>query len=408
MKWITMNKKTCLLSCIVLAAVMLSTACGAGPTATSTASSADTFREVLTIWHSYPVGSLEEKSLNQILDAYNASNQYVTVKASFIPSDQIQKNWDAQVAAGNGPDMFMGSSDNLGKESRTGLIAPIDGLVSGKLDGYSKMSIDGLTLDGKLYGIPAVSNVVSLYYNKTKIPAPPTTTQELMDLVKAGKKIVLYEDVYHSFGFFGAFGGALTDNNGKCIADQGGVADAMQYLIELKTAGKANNWDVFQTDGSKADSLFRQGQADMIINDTSVYRDYKSGLGSKLGVAPMPSNTSPATPISAPYGWFINPKSKMPQAAVDLALFLTNADVEKMFADITGAPPVRSDVNITDQNIKTLVDAFGAGYARPQAAWYDNFWGPFNDMVVQVIEGKSTPANGVKTACDAMNKANNK
>jgi maltose-binding protein MalE len=200
----------------------------------------------------------------------------------------------------------------------------------------------------------------------------------------------------------------LTDDTGKCIADHGGVADAMQYLVDLKNAAKTNGWDIFQADGSKAGSLYRQRQADMIIDNKSAYRDYKSSLASKLGIAPMPSNTSPATSISAPYGWFIDPKSKNTQAAVDLALFLTNADVEKMFADITGAPPIRTDVNITDQNVKTLIEAFRAGYARPQAAWNDNFWGPFNDVVTQVAEDKSTPAEGVKTACEAMNKANNK
>ncbi len=317
MKLINMNKKIWVLSCIMLAAVMLFTACGAAPTATSTSSSAEPFREVLTIWHSYPAGSLEEKSLIQILDAYNANNQYVTVKALSIPFDQIQKNWDTAVAAGSGPDMLMVRNDNLGKEARAGLIAPIDSLVSGQLENYSKTSLDGLTLDGKLYGIPAVSNVVSLYYNKNKIPTPPGTTQELMDLVKAGKRIVLYEDAYHNFGFFGAFGGILADNTGKCVADQGGIVDAMQYLVDLKAAGKTNGWDVFQTDGSQAESLFRQGQADMIIDDASAYRDYKSDLGNKLGVAPMPSNTSPATPIRTPYGWFINPKSKNQQAAVE-------------------------------------------------------------------------------------------
>ena len=411
-----MNAKRTILSCIMLAAVLLFTACGSSPTATTDDSiedtiedsvPPDTFREVLTIWHSYPTDSLEEKSLGQILDAYNANNQNVTVKAYYIPIDQIQKNWDTEVAAGNGPDMFMGPSDNLGKEARAGLIASIDGLVSGKLDNFSKASIDGLTLDGNLYGIPAVSNVVSLYYNKSTLPTPPNTTQELMDMVNAGKKIVLYEDAYHTFGFFGAFGGTLVDETGKCIADQG-VADAMQYLVDLKTAGKTNDWDIFQSDSSKADSLFRQGQADMIINDSTVYRDYKSALGNKLGVAPMPSNVSPATPLSSPYGWFINPKSENQQAAADLGLFLTNTDVQKMFSDITGAAPVRTDVNITDQNIKALIDVFSTGLARPQAGWFENFWGPFNDMVTRVLEGKSSAAAGVNKACQAMNKANDK
>jgi len=60
---------------------------------------------------------------------------------------------------------------------------------------------------------------------------------------------------YHNFGFFtGAFGGTLMDETGKCIADQGGFAEAMQYLYELKQAGL-----ISETDEGKANTMFMQG-----------------------------------------------------------------------------------------------------------------------------------------------------
>ncbi len=387
---------------------MLLTACATTPAAAPTAAPITASTVTLTLWHSYHTGGSEEKSLTLILSAYSAANPNVTVNVLAIPFDQVYNKWETEVAAGDGPDMVTAPNDNLGKEARASLIAPIDSLVADKLTNYSKTSIDGLSLDGKLYGIPVVAKAVALYYNKSTIPTPPKTTQELMDMVKAGKKIVLYEDAYHNFGFFGAFGGKLADDTGKCILDQAGGTEAMQYLVDLKAAGKANGWDVFQTDGSKIDRLFEQGQADMTIGDPVSLGDYKTNLGDKLGVAPMPAGTAPAAPLSAPDGWFINPNSKNQQTAVDLALFLTNADSQKIFADVAGDPPVRTDVTVADPNVKAFADAFASGFPRPQQAWMDNFWSPFGDMVTKVIEGKSTPADGVKAACAAMSKANNK
>jgi arabinogalactan oligomer / maltooligosaccharide transport system substrate-binding protein len=59
-----------------------------------------------------------------------------------------------------------------------------------------------------------------------------------------------------------------------------------------------------------------------------------------------------------------------------------------------------------------LVDAFAkigaAGFPRPQSKEFGNWWGAFDDATTKVLAGKSTPADAVKAACAAMNKANGK
>ena len=268
----------------------------------------------------------------------------------------------------------------------------------------SKAGVDGVTVGGKLYAVPGIIKAVALYYNKSTVPEPPKTTDELLALVKSGKKIVLNQNNYHNFGFFPAFGGKLMDDTGKCVADQGGFAEAMQYLVDLKAAGA-----MFETDGGKADTLFRQGQADMIINGPWVLGDYKNDLGDKLGVAPMPAGPSgPAQPLSGIDGFYVNPNSTNKEAAVALALYIFNADGLKVYADVAGDPPARTDVQAADPLVKAFGDAAAGGFPRPQSTEFGNWWGPFGDMVTKVLEGKSSPADGVAEACAAMNKANNK
>lgn len=360
----------------------------------------------LTLWHAYGTGSSEEKALTQIIDQVKAANPQATINVLQVPFDQLFNKYETEAAAGGGPDLWTAPNDNLGNEVRAGLLAPIDTLVQGKLDAYTPLSVAGVTVDGKIYAVPVIVKAVALYYNKSTVPTAPKTTQELLDLVKSGKKLALNQNAYHNFGFFPAFGGKLMDANGACIADQGGFAEAMQYLLDLKAAGAQ-----FETDGGKADTLFRQGQVDMIINGPWVLGDYKSDLGANLAVVPMPAGPGGAAgPLSGIDGWYVNANStpEKQQQAVNLAFALTSADAQKIYADVAGSPSVRSDVQATDPLVNQFALAGSTGFPRPQSAEFGNYWSPFGDMVTKVLEGTAAPADAVKEACAAMNKANNK
>jgi arabinogalactan oligomer / maltooligosaccharide transport system substrate-binding protein len=390
-----------------------SAAAPAEPTATTAAAPAEATATTaapaaaaaeITLWHGYHTGGSEEATLTKLVDQYMKDHPTVKVNVLAIPFDQIFNKYETETAAGGGPDLYTAPNDSLGNEVRASVVAPIDDLVKGKLDGYTQAGINGVTVDGKMYAVPGIAKAVALYYNKSTIPTPPATTDDLMNLVKSGKKLVLNQNAYHNYGFFGAFGGKLMDDTGKCIADQGGFADAMQYLLDLKAAGA-----MFETDGGKADTTFRQGQADMIVNGPWVLGDYKKDLGDKLGVVPMPAGPKgPATPLAGIDGWYINPNSKNQQAAVDLGLYLFGKDGLTEYANVAGDPAARTDVTPSDPLVKSFADAAASGFPRPQSAEFGNFWGPFGDMVTAVIEGQATPADAVATACQKMNEASKK
>ncbi len=225
-----------------------------------------------------------------------------------------------------------------------------------------------------------------------------------MTMLKAGKTLVQNENAYHMFGWSTAFGGNLMDASGKCVADQGGWADAFTYNLALKAAGAK-----FETDGGRADTSFRAGTVDMIINGPWVLGDYKKDLGAKLGVAPIPAGPKgKAGPLTGVDGWYINQSAKNVDGAIALALALTNADGQKVYADVAGDVPVRTDVTVSDPLVKAFSDASATGFARPQTVEFGNYWTPFGDAVTKIIEGKSTPQAGIAEACAAMNKANKK
>jgi len=386
-------------------AMFVATACGGGTSGTTGGgAAAGSIKGNITLWHAYGTGSSEETALNGVIDTIKKANPDAKITVLQIPFDQVFNKFQTEAAAGGGPDLFTAPNDELGNEVRANLLLPLDDKLKGKLDKVAPLGIDGLKVNGKLYGVPMLFKAVALYYNKDKVPTPPKTTDELMTMVKAGKTIVQNQNGYHLFGWPQAFGGKLLDDSGKCIADQGGWADAMQYQLDLKKAGGK-----FETDGGRADTSFRQGQVDMIINGPWVLGDYKKDLGAKLGVAPMPTGPKgKAGPLTGVDGWYINNSAKNVDGAIALALAITDAVGQKAYADVAGDVPVRTDVTISDPLVKSFADASATGFARPQSAEFANYWGPFGDAVTKIIEGKSTPAAGIADACKAMNTANKK
>jgi arabinogalactan oligomer/maltooligosaccharide transport system substrate-binding protein len=387
-------------SLLVLA--MLLAACG--PAATPTAAPV-----TLTIWHSYHTGGSEEEAVTQIVGTYMKDHPGVTVNVQNIPFDQIFNKWQTDVASGGtAADMFTAPNDSLGDWVRAGTVAPLDDLLAGKLNGYSKAGVDGVTVDGKIYAVPGIIKAVALYYNKSKVATPPASTDELLTALQGGSKFGMVAlgggAPYFAFGWFPAFGGTLMDASGKCVGDQAGFADAMQYLLDLKAAGAD-----FESDGSKIATAFEQGSLDMIIDGPWMLGDYKKALGDNLAVAPMPAGPKgPAMPFSGIDGWYVNPNSTNKEAAIELALYIFGPDGLKVYADVAGDPPARTDVTTSDPLVGAFASAAAAGFPRPQSAEFSNYWGPFGDMFTSVLEGSASPADGIATACSAMNKANNK
>jgi arabinogalactan oligomer/maltooligosaccharide transport system substrate-binding protein len=412
------------LASILIAATMALTACG--PTATPTAApttapatqaptsapataaptTAPTAAPVnLTIWDGYHAGGTEETSITNLVNQYQQANPNVKVTLLEVPFSDIYTKYETDTAAGGGPDMFTAPNDNLGSEVRAGLIAPIDSYLQGKLTNYTQAGVNGVTVDGKIYAVPGIAKAVGLFYNTSTIPNPPKTTDDLMALVKSGKKLGFVNNgAYYIWGFWSGFGGTLLDSTGKCVADQGGFADALQYLANLQTAGAT-----IDSDEGKLDTAFEQGQLDMIFEGPWELGDFEKNLGSKLGVVPEPTGPKGAfAPMMGIDGWYINPNSTNKQAAIDLALYIFGQQGLTTYENTAGDPAARTDVTSTDPLVKAFADIAAAGYPRPQSAEFGNYWGPFGDALTAVVSGKATPTAAVATACAAMNTANKK
>jgi arabinogalactan oligomer/maltooligosaccharide transport system substrate-binding protein len=357
----------------------------------------------VTLWHAYGTGSAEEAAINTLIDNARAAYPEATIEVLQIPFDQIFTKFQNEVISGGGPDVFVAPNDSLGTQVRSGLLAPLDEYTQYMGD-ISPAAIDGMTVNGSLYAVPESFKAVALYYNKSKVATPPSTTAELLAAVQGGNTLVLNQSAYHNFGWLQAFGGQLMDENGVCVADQAGGTEWLQYLADLKAEANVT----FSTDGGQADSLFREGRADMIINGPWALGDYKAALGDDLGVAPMPGADQPAGPLNGVDGFYVNVNTPNKDGAVALGLFLVSTESMQVYVDQAGHVPANTAVTVNDELVAAFTTAAQTGVARPQVPELDNFWGPFGDAITKVVDGGADPATEIAAACTTMNTANGK
>jgi arabinogalactan oligomer/maltooligosaccharide transport system substrate-binding protein len=142
-----------------------------------------------------------------------------------------------------------------------------------------------------------------------------------------------------------------------------------------------------------------------ITNGNWAMGDYKKALGDKLAVAPLPAGPSgPAKPMLGVDGFYFSPNSNVKEAALEVALYLTNAAAQTSMMNDAGHVPVRTDVEISDPLIQGLVDAFNTGATiRPQVPQLNLYWSNFCGTD-QVFEAGTTPADWVKAGTEASNK----
>jgi len=356
----------------------------------------------ITLWHAYQSGSTDESALSALIK--NAQDHFpdLSVNVLQIPASEIVRDYQIDVIAGGGPDMFLAPNNGLGNWARDGLVLPLDTYIEGRLEGVSEKAIEAMVVDESIYGIPESSMVVALYYNKSLIESPFRNTEELLQLVQEGKIIANVLSAYYLFGWSGGFGGRLLDDSGNCIADKEGWVEAMQYLVDLKQAG-----GIFEPNYETAEAFFLREDAAMFVNGSWSYPKYKQSFGDNLGVVPLPSGPAgPAAPLIGADGFYINPNSQNVEAALELALFLTNQESSQSFAEFAGHVPVRLDVTSNDTHINAFMESLAFGYPEPQSEQFANYWSPFEEMFFDVLSGEVTPQQGVSEACARMDAAN--
>ena len=279
-----------LISIIMIAAFALS-ACAKTPTGPMT----------IQLWTKEGEADGGLQYVQALADAYTAEHPNVTFEVVNKDVETLREDFQTASLAGAAPDLLWTVSDHLGPFTSAGLIQPVDKLV--KLDKYVSSATAAVqSPDGQTWGVPISNgNHLMFLYNKSLIDAAPATTDDMIaqgvafKAANPDKEYLVYNQT-EAFWFVPWLGGF----DGKVFAEDG-------VTPTLNTEAMVNTFqfvhDIKYTDGiipaeadyDTSDTLFKEGNAAIIINGDWSLGGYKEALGDNLGVAPIPQVSATGT-----------------------------------------------------------------------------------------------------------------
>jgi arabinogalactan oligomer/maltooligosaccharide transport system substrate-binding protein len=312
------------------------------------------------------------------------------------------------------PDLVWTISDHAGFFYEEDIILPLDELVD--LDLYREEILEAVKIGGQIFGLPVnAGNHLMLYYNKELISVPPKTTEELIQMTKdpqANYEYALVFDQTESFWlipWLGGFGGQVFLEDGVTPnLDSQEMIDTLQFLYDLKyTHGVIPR----ESDYNRADSLFKEGRAAMIINGDWIMGEYFNLMGDKIGIAriPMISETGlwPAPYFSGKYMMLHRALEDQPerlQIIVEFMEFATNLkNQQDLVYYLTRLPALKEayDIPLIDdpwinQVLMDSADQLSVAVPMPGNREMRYNWDAIRPWLNKVMNGSATPSEAAR------------
>lgn len=284
----------------------------------------------LTLWHRWP--ERFAASVRQLLDEF-ARVTGVQVEMSYQAS-LYEALREAQ-AAGQLPDIVAMPGDYLALAVQNGWLQPADPLFDPIMldETYLQAGLEALRYQGHLWGLPLNLHTQTFIYNLGLISEAELSADTGELVAKAqqyqsahpGVWYLAYparDDVYFAAAWFYGAGAWYAREDGRVGLNTPQAVSAAEFIASLREVMPAD------IDLTKADALFKAGQAAITINGIW-YLAELDAAGIRYGLQIMPVVTSsgmPARPLVAADGLMITAQCRRPADAARLIAYLTNAE----------------------------------------------------------------------------------
>ncbi len=387
----------------------------------------------VTVWHGYT--DVEAKAISAQVKEWNADHPKEKVRLVYNGgNDNTLQKTVAGFTAGNYPDLgyqFGSSAAQLARQPK--LVDLTSKVKSPDFDweDFYPSERQAATVDGKVLGVPALVDNLSLVYNKAMFKAAgvpePTADWTWEDFRSAAAKLT----------------DPATKTYGWAYVNDGSEDTVWRYLPLLWQAGgdmlsSDNTKPAFDSEaGLSALELLR----DMAVKDKSVYLDTGNGnylnlfnsakiamlwtgpwdLSSinpdiKYGVTLLPGKDGNHETISGPdlYMAFDHSKGRS-ETAIKFMTWLTSAPVHLQFAIATGDLPLRESESKLPA-YKEFLAKYPANevfvenldnvkHVRPNIASYSEVSTALGQMLQSVLIGKADPQEALDAASDQVSSA---
>ena len=273
---------------------------------------------------------------------------------------------------------------------------------------------------GKIWGVPRVSDAGLLYYRKDKVKSVPATWQDVYKQAQAGNGIVYQGAAYEGLTVnflelaFAAGGKILSDDGKKSVIDSPENLKALQFMVDGIKSGAAPKAVTTYME-EEARRAFEAGGPDFERQWPYAYAlgNMKgSKVAGKFAVAPYPAfEGGGKAAILGGHNSVISAYSKNPGGALKLIDYLTSekrmtrnaAKFSKtpVLAASYADPAVKKALPFIDQ----LKQAVEQAKTRPVSPVYTQISQAIYKNVNNALSGSTDPKSALKKAQTDMDKA---
>ncbi|WP_319531312.1 extracellular solute-binding protein [uncultured Cohaesibacter sp.] len=313
-------------------------------------------------------------AMDQLIEKFEAANPDITVKQVTFPYADYQTRIVAANMAGKGPDVMQLFYGWLDKFVAGGLLQPLpqDAFPHEQIEADFFPIVEAMQRDGEYYGLPTAVRSLALFYNKKLFEEagldPENPPKTLDELTAAAKAITKHDDAGNmlvegmTLDMSGQDhhwwrevlvrqmdGDPYAENYRKVTYDSEAGAKALSFYTDLQLKDKVGLLG-FMDEGQAA---FRGGKAGMTIDGTFRLGSFKQIKDFEWGVTELPANADGYRSNYSSYfanGIGAKVDGEKLEAAEKFLTYLTSPEAMKLWLEVVGELPAKSEVALTDEN----------------------------------------------------------
>ena len=401
--------------CGVLAVTATLAACSNGSSSSSSSQSASAGASSsvgsLTVW----ADDTRYSQIQELAKDFTAATK-VDVQVVQKSETNMDQEFISQVPTGNGPDIIVMAHDKLGQMVKNGVVSPVD--LGDAKSKFSEAAIQGVTYDGKTYGVPyAVESVALVRNNKLTTDTPKTFDEMIASGKKAGSEYPFVVqmstdgDPYHLYAFETSFGNEVFKQSadGSYTSDLTlGGTGASEFTQWLKAQGAAKTLNPNITSDIAKDAFLKGNAAYMVTGPWNVTAAKAAGLD--VSVLPIPSaGGKEAKPFVGVQMFYQSSKTKNQVLVSKFFQYLETKEAQSKLQELGGRVPAMTEVanSLSDENLKQFASIAGNGLPMPAIPAMGSVWDYWGKTEVAIVNG-ADPASSWETMVNNIQTSINK
>ena len=400
--------------CGVLAVTATLAACSNGSSSSSSSQSASASASSvgsLTVW----ADDTRYSQIQELAKDFTAATK-VDVQVVQKSETDMDQEFISQVPTGNGPDIIVMAHDKLGQMVKNGVVSPVD--LGDAKSKFSEAAIQGVTYDGKTYGVPyAVESVALVRNNKLTSDSPKTFDEMVASGKKAGSEYPFVVqmstdgDPYHLYAFESSFGNEVFKQSadGSYTSDLTlGGEGASEFTQWLKEQGAAKTLNPNITADVAKDAFLKGNAAYMVTGPWNVTAAKAAGLD--VSVLPIPSaGGKEAKPFVGVQMFYQSSKTQNQVLVSKFFQYLETKEAQSKLQELGGRVPAMTEVanSLSDENLKQFATIAGNGLPMPAIPAMGSVWDYWGKTEVSIVNG-ADPASTWETMVNNIQTSINK